>query len=64
MDCEIPYEAFISKIGVVVGNKVAMMTKPTPMDMGHATMDEVGGDCSEDDVQAVTANTRCKNCDG
>ena len=37
------------------------MTKPTPMDIGYATMDEVGGDCSKDDVQAVTANTRCYN---
>ena len=64
VDCEIPYEAFISKIRAVVGNKVAMMTKPTPMDIGYATTDEVGGDCSEDDVQAVTANTRCYNCDG
>ena len=51
------YVLFISKIRA---DKVAMMTKPTPTDIGYATMDEVGGDCSEDDVQAVTANTRCE----
>ena len=37
VDCEIPCEASISKIWAVVGNKVAMMTKLTPMDIGYAT---------------------------
>ena len=34
VDCEVSYEVFISKIWAVVGNKVAMMTKPTPRDIG------------------------------
>ena len=51
-------EAFISKNRAVVGNKVAMMTKPTPMDIGYATIGHVAANCSQDDGQAVTANTR------
>ena len=40
MDGEIAYDAFIAKIRAVVGNKVAMMAKPTPMDIGYAATDD------------------------
>ena len=53
MDGAIAYDAFVAKIRVLAGNKVAMMTKPTPMDIGYAATADGGGDSSEQNVQPV-----------
>ena len=59
MDGEIALDAFIAKVRAVVGNLVAMMAKPTPMDIGHAATDLGREDYSEVDVHAVSASPWC-----
>lgn len=67
LDHEIPYEDFATKIRAVVGNKVSMMCKPTPMEIGYAAQDDQQTehyDESGEDVQAVSASTQCHSCAG
>ena len=60
------YTLMAEKVRSWVGNKVAMMQGPTPMDVG-----EVGGDWGhaedewpETDVQGVGASSQCHRCGG
>ena len=56
VDGEIAHDAFIANICVVVGNKVVVMAKPTPMDIGHAASDDAGENTAR---RTVSASTRC-----
>ena len=59
------YETVAQRIRAVVSNKVAMMTGPSPMDIGKVDF----GDSSdhlftEEDVGAVSMSTQCHGCGG
>ena len=66
VEMEVDYDILVGKIRAVVANKVEMMTKPVPMDIGQATAETFEYDEYYDggEVQAVSASTRCYSCDG
>jgi hypothetical protein len=60
------YKAIVDRVRAWVGNKVAMLSGPTPMEIGQ--VEDYWWDEQEDwensDVQAVGANTQCYRCQG
>ncbi len=60
------YRAIVDRVRAWVGNKVAMLSGPTPMEIGQ--VENYGWDEQEDwenlEVQAVGANTQCYRCQG
>ena len=61
------YSAVIGRIRSWAENKVAMMSGPTPMDVGEVqgeSWDENGGDWEDTEIQAVGPNTQCHRCGG
>ena len=56
------FENLLEKIGVWVGNRVAMNEGVTPMDIGEVGWNDYNE--SEEHVDAVGAWSRCKRCDG
>ena len=61
VDKNILYDDLVEKVRSVVGNKVAMMSKPTPMDIGWVDEGDQG---EEKEVGAVTLGTKCFGCGG
>jgi hypothetical protein len=60
------YKAMVDRVKSWVGNKVAMLSGPTPMEIGQ--VEDYWWDEQEDwenaEVQAVGANTQCYRCQG
>ena len=67
IDEDAKYELVVEKVRSVVGNKVAMMMGPAPMDVGEVRGREMEEEYEEDwgeDVGAVGFHTRCHRCEG
>ena len=62
------YEVITSRIRTVVGNKIAMMGGPSPMDVGNVhwqVSHDIYGDYDEaEEVGAVGAHIQCHRCSG
>ena len=61
------YKSIVDRVRSGVGNKVAMLSGPTPMEIGQ--VEEIWGwdeqeDWENSEVQAVGANTQCYRCHG
>jgi hypothetical protein len=66
VEMEVDYDSLVGKIRAVVANKVEMMSKPVPMDIGYATAEtsEYEEYYEGGEVQAVSTSTRCYSCEG
>ena len=67
VDEKTQYSAVIAKIWSWAENKVAMMSGPTPMDVGEVQGDywtEDSGEWEDVEMQAVGPKTQCRRCGG
>ena len=67
VDDNTKYQAVVERVRSWVGNKVAMLQGPAPMDVGEVLTgqwEEEPHEWEESYVQAVGANTQCHRCGG